>query len=109
MVDGIFRRLRPIYEHGLGGRTGEAARGGASWILAQTARTSELRLVVAAAGDGQDSRCAAADNSGDARSQLVGSGRYLRRAGGLQGDQVERQRQRQSFPGDGTVASRSGN
>ena len=51
---------------------------------------------------------AAADGAGDARPQSVGSGRHLRRDRRLQGDQAEGHRQRQGVPGDGTVASRSG-
>src|SRR5579871_3136308 len=109
MVDGIFRRLRPIHEHGLSRRVGKAARRGTGRILAEAAGASELRLMVAAAGDGQNSWRAAPDDSGDVSAQLVGSGRYLWRASSLQGDQIEGQRQRQSFPGDGAVAPRARN
>ena len=37
-----------------------------SWVLEKIAGASELRFVVAAAGDGQDSGGAAAESSGDA-------------------------------------------
>jgi hypothetical protein len=49
-----------------------------------------------------------AQGSGDARAQPVGSGGHLRRARGLSRDRAEGHRERQGLPGDGPVASRSG-
>src|SRR5258708_6219423 len=107
MVDEPFRRLRRIHGGRLRGRTGPAARAGANGILAQDSGASELRRVLAAASDGQNSGRAAAEGAGDVRAQFVGPGRYLWSAGALQGVETERHRERQSFSGDGAVASRT--
>ncbi len=68
-----------------------------------------LRRLLARPGDGQDSGGPTAESSGDAGAQPVGPGRHLWRDRGLQGDQAQGHKQRQSFSGDGAVASRTGN
>jgi len=71
VVDQSFRRLRRFHGVGLGGRTGTPPRPRSSRILAQAFGSSQLRCVVAGAGDGSHSRGAAAESADHAGREPV--------------------------------------
>src|SRR5262249_12121768 len=69
MVDEPLRRLRYVHAGGIGGRVGTAARPGTDRLLAEVARTSELRRLLAGSGSGQDFGGATVASPGDACAQ----------------------------------------
>ena len=63
---------------------------------------------LAGSRDGQDPRAADVEGADDAGRRAVGSGGYLRRACGLQGDRGQGHRQRHGLSVDGALVSRPG-
>src|SRR5262249_6697457 len=100
--------LRRIYGSGFGGRASASARHGTDRLLAKDRAASELRRVLAATSDGSDSGGPAVEGADSAGRQLVGSGGYLRRDGGLQNAEAQGYEERQSLPRDWAMASRTG-
>ena len=109
VVDRPLRRLRRVHGGRFGGRTRAAARAGAGRLLAQAARASELRRILAATRPW--TRILAAqplkvpvmlvDSLWDQEDIYGATAR-------LQSDQAEGHEQRQGLSGDGPLASRAG-
>ena len=107
-MDEPLRRLRHVPAGGIGGGAGAQPRARAGGLLAEAARASELRRVLARPGRGQDPGGPAAEGAGDAGPQPLGPGGHLRRDRRLPGDRAEGHGQRQGVPGHGPLASRPG-
>src|SRR5204863_1822078 len=80
---------------------------GADRLLAQAARTSSVRRVLAGPRGGQAARGAAAEGAYDDRARALGPGGHLRAHRGVQGARAKGHEQRQSVSRARAVASRA--